>query len=249
MDLDGKRIVVVGGSRGLGFGMVGAFVARAANVTVVARDSTILQAVGEQLAVTTVAADATSADAAKRIMSETRPDVVIMNAGAEPPMDRIDRIGWEAFTTNWNVDVKAALHWVQAALTLPMAPGGLVVLVSSGAAVQGSPLSGGYAGAKRAQWFIAKYAEGLSTQLGLGLRFRVIVPRQMFAGTGVGNAGISGYAAAAGRTFAEQAAAWPDMTPRGFGDTVAELIGETALEEAMIYAVRGDTGVTVINDG
>jgi hypothetical protein len=36
------------------------------------------------------------------------------------------------------------------------------------------------------------------------------------------------------------------MTPRGFGDMVAELIGNTALEEAMIYAVRGDTGVTVI---
>lgn len=131
MDLDGKRIVVVGGSRGLGFGMAEAFVERAAKVTVVARDATTLQALGEQLAITTVSADATSADAAKRIMSETRPDVVIMNAGAAPPMERIDRVGWEAFTTNWNVDVKAALHWVQAALTLPMASGGLVVLVSS----------------------------------------------------------------------------------------------------------------------
>ncbi|MGO7388819.1 SDR family NAD(P)-dependent oxidoreductase, partial [Rhizobium ruizarguesonis] len=90
MDLDGKRIVVVGGSRGLGFGMAEAFVARAAKVTVVARDATTLRALGEQLAVTTVSADATSADAAKRIMSETRPDVVIMNAGAEPPMERID---------------------------------------------------------------------------------------------------------------------------------------------------------------
>ncbi|YCI06720.1 SDR family NAD(P)-dependent oxidoreductase (plasmid) [Ensifer sp. D2-11] len=246
MDLDGKRIVVVGGSRGLGLGMAEAFVSRAANVTVVARDATTLWGLGEQLAVTTVSADATSADAAIRIMSEIQPDIVIMNAGAEPHMERIDRVDWEAFTTNWNVDVKATLHWVQAALTLPMASGGLVVLVSSGAAVQGSPLSGGYAGAKRAQWFIAKYAEGLSTQLDLGVRFRVIVPRQMFAGTGVGNAGIAGYAAAAGRSFAEQAATWPDMTPRGFGDTIAELIGTTALADAMIYAVRGDTGVTVI---
>lgn len=246
MDFDGKRIVVVGGSRGLGLGMVEAFASRAAEVTIVARDATALHQLVEQMAVNTVSADATNADAAKRIMSETRPDIVIMNAGAEPPMERIDRVSWETFTTNWNLDVKASLHWVQAALTLPMAPGGLVILVSSGAAVQGSPLSGGYAGAKRTQWFIAKYAEALSTQLGLGLRFRVIVPRQMFTGTGVGNAGISAYAAAAGRTFTEQAATWPDMTPRGFGDTVAELIGKTALEDAMIYAVRGDTGVTVI---
>jgi NAD(P)-dependent dehydrogenase (short-subunit alcohol dehydrogenase family) len=246
MDLDGKRIIVVGGSRGLGLGMTEAFASRAAKVTVVARDAATLREVGERLGVNTVAADATSADAAKRIMSETRPDIAIVNAGAEPPVERIDRVSWEAFTTNWNVDTKAALHWVQAALTLPMAPGGLVVLVSSGAAVQGSPLSGGYAGAKRAQWFIAKYAEGLSAQLGLGLRFRVIVPRQMFAGTGVGDAGIAGYAAAGGKTFAEQAATWPHMTPRAFGDTVAELIGETGLADATVYGVRGDTGVTVI---
>ncbi len=43
MDLDGKRIVVVGGSRGLGRGLAEAFVARAADVTVVARNATAAQ--------------------------------------------------------------------------------------------------------------------------------------------------------------------------------------------------------------
>lgn len=246
MHLEDKRIVVVGGSRGLGLGMVQAFVAGSAKVTVVARNEHSLRELGERPGVTPIAADATSADAAKRIMMETRPDVVVMNAGAEPPMERIDRIGWDAFTANWNSDVKASLHWVQAALTLPMAPGGLFVLISSGAAIQGSPLSGGYAGAKRAQWFIARYAEGLSQQLGLGLRFRVVVPRQMFTGTGVGDTGIRAYAAAAGRTVAEQARSWPDMTPRQFGDRVVERISSSGLAEAMVYAVRGDTGMTVV---
>lgn len=120
MDLEGKRIVVVGGSRGLGKGLAEAFIARAAEVTVVARNETVVHGPAEQAAITAISADATDVDAAWRIMEGTRPDVVIMNAGAEPPMERIDRIGWEAFTTNWNVDVKAALHWVQAALTLPM---------------------------------------------------------------------------------------------------------------------------------
>ena len=246
MQLEGKRIVVVGGSRGLGLGMAEAFVAMAAKVTVVGRNPGALQTVGDRRSLNAISADATSADDAKRIMAKTRPEIAVLSAGAQPPMERIDRIGWDEFTANWNVDVKASLHWVQAAMTLPMAPGGLVVLISSGAAVQGSPLSGGYAGAKRAQWFIAKYAQSLSDQLDLGLRFRVIVPRQMFAGTGVGDTGISAYASAAGRTFAEQAATWPDMTPRAFGDMVADRISSSGLADAMVYGIRGDTGMTVI---
>ncbi|HEX9771273.1 MAG TPA: hypothetical protein VGA50_19020 [Kiloniellales bacterium] len=62
----------------------------------------------------------------------------------------------------------------------------------------------------------------------------------------MGDTGIAAYAAAAGRTYAEQAGTWPDMTPRVFGDTVADLIAEKGLAQAMVYAVRGDTGVTVI---
>lgn len=247
MNLEAKRVVVVGGSRGLGLGLVEAFVARSAELTVVARSADALQQLAGRLPVKVIAADATDAVAAKKITQDTRPEVTIVNAGAEPPMARIDQIDWEAFTTNWNVDVKAALHWAQAALTTPMAPGGLVILISSGAAVHGSPLSGGYAGAKRGQWFIAKYCQGLADQLGLGLRFRVIVPRQMFRGTGVGDTGITAYAKAAGRTFAEQAATWPDMTPRAFGDTVAELINRPSFDEAMIHGVHGDTGATVID--
>ena len=246
MHLEGKRVLVVGGSRGLGLGIVEALAARSAMVTMVARNAATPHQSPGRVNVTTVSIDATNSEAARTVMEESRPEIVIMNAGAEPPMARIDQIDWEAFTKNWNVDVKAALIWVQAAVKLPMAPGGVVLLVSSGAAIHGSPLSGGYAGAKRGQWFISKYAQSLSDQLGMGLRFRVIVPRQMFKGTGVGDAGISAYAKAAGRTFEEQAATWPDMTPRAFGDKVADLFGSPSLDQAMVYGVHGDTGLTVI---
>lgn len=37
--LDGRRVLIVGGSRGLGLGIVEALVARQATVTVVARDA------------------------------------------------------------------------------------------------------------------------------------------------------------------------------------------------------------------
>src|SRR4029453_14767076 len=95
-------------------------------------------------------------------------------------------------------DGKACLYWMQAALNLPLAPGARVLVGSSGAAQQGSPLSGGYAGAKRMLWFMAKYANGVARQEGLGIRFQAIVPMQMIGGTGVGDEGASAYARAIG---------------------------------------------------
>lgn len=50
MSLKDKTIVVTGGSRGLGLGMVEALVAHGARVTVVARGAEALAEVGERLA-------------------------------------------------------------------------------------------------------------------------------------------------------------------------------------------------------
>ena len=47
---------------------------------------------------------------------------------------------WESFSQNWNVDVAQAFHWTRYALRRPLAPGSAVIAVSSGAAVNGSPL-------------------------------------------------------------------------------------------------------------
>src|SRR6266481_5194302 len=69
---------------------------------------------------------------------------------------------------------------------LPLQPGSRVLVGLSGAAENGSPLSGGYAGAKRMLWFMAKYANSVSEQKELGIRFQAIVPMQMIGGTGVG---------------------------------------------------------------
>jgi hypothetical protein len=55
-------------------------------------------------------------------------------------------------------------------------------------------MSGGYAGAKRMLWIMAKYANGVSAAKGLGIHFQAIVPLQMIGGTGVGDAGANGYA-------------------------------------------------------
>ena len=47
-------------------------------------------------------------------------------------------------------------NWTREALLLPLQPGSAVIAFSGGAAVNGSPLSGGYAGATIR--FIASYA-------------------------------------------------------------------------------------------
>ena len=164
MSLKDKTIVVTGGSRGLGLGLVEALVAQGARVTVVAREIRWLESVHSRLGVAVIPADVTDDGAAQRILAEVRPDIVVLNAGATPRMGRLDQISWADFTATWETDVKAGLYWIQAALNLPLKPGSRVLVGSSGAAANGSPLSGGYAGAKRMLWFMARYANGVAEQ-------------------------------------------------------------------------------------
>src|SRR5947207_3983762 len=198
MSLNDVNVLVTGGSRGLGLGLVEALAARGARVTVVARNADALASVRARLGVATISADVTDETAAQRILAEIRPHILALNAGAKPRMGRLDQLSWADFTATWETDVKAGLYWLQAALNLPLKPGSRVLVGSSGAAENGSPLSGGYAGAKRMLWFMAKYANSVSEQKDLAIRFQVIVPQQMIGGTGVGGAGANAYARAMG---------------------------------------------------
>src|SRR5258708_34091706 len=225
MSLKDKNVVVTGGSRGLGLGLVEALVAHGAHVTVVARDADALGIVRARLGVATISADVTDETAAHRILSQIRPDILALNAGAKPRRGRLDQISWADFTATWETDVKAGLYWLQAALNLPLEPGSRVLVGSSGAAENGSPLSGGYAGAKRMLWFMAKYANGVAEQKGLGIRFQAIVPLQIIGGTGVGDAGSSGYARAMGiapEAFLARYGA--PMPPPQFGDHLVAVL-------------------------
>ena len=62
MNLRDKRVVVTGGSRGLGLGLVEVLVGQGARVFVVARDAGALEAVRSRLGVETISADITDAD-------------------------------------------------------------------------------------------------------------------------------------------------------------------------------------------
>jgi NAD(P)-dependent dehydrogenase (short-subunit alcohol dehydrogenase family) len=82
MSIKDKNVVVTGGSRGLGLGLVEALVAHGARVTVVARGAAALESVRARLGVATVSADVTDETAAHRILAEIRPDILALNAGA-----------------------------------------------------------------------------------------------------------------------------------------------------------------------
>ena len=69
-----------------------------------------------------------------------------------------------------------AFHWIRKALVLPLASGSQILVMSSGAAIPGSPLSGGYAGAKAMQRFLAAYANKESARAGLGITVSAVLP-------------------------------------------------------------------------
>src|SRR4051812_3816135 len=247
MSLKDKNVVVTGGSRGLGLGLVEALVDEGARVSVVARGAEALDAVAARLGVATIAADVTDEAAAHRILRDVHPDILVLNAGAVPRMGRLDQLSWKDFSVAWETDVKAGLYWLQAALKLPLKPGSRVLVGSSGAAVTGSQMSGGYGGAKRMLWFMAKYANGVSQEQDLGIRFQAIVPRMMILGTGIGDAAAGAYAGSMAITpeaFVTRFGA--PMPPRAFGDRVVSVLEDPQFADGIVFGLNGDAGVTVM---
>jgi NAD(P)-dependent dehydrogenase (short-subunit alcohol dehydrogenase family) len=203
--LKDRSAVVIGATSGVGLATVKRLVSEGASVVAVARRSDGLGAVAAEFdgAVRTVQADATDAATAERLLREYKPQLVVLAAGVRPQMGTLDEFSWETFSIPWNADVQAAFHLLKAALTLPLAAGGTVAIVSSGAAIAGSPLSGGYAGAKRMQWLMAEYAQEVSDAKKFGIRFFAVLPRQLIEGTEIGITAATNYGASQGLSAAE----------------------------------------------
>src|SRR4051812_24655682 len=137
--------------------------------------------------------DATDPEQVAALLAEADPDLVVVAAGTRPRMAAIDEQTWESFSAPWHVDVKIAFEVGRAALARPLGPGSTVVIMSSGAGLRGSPLSGGYAGAKRTQMFVARYLQRIAEARELGIRFVALAPEQLLAGTRIGEAAAAAY--------------------------------------------------------
>jgi 3-oxoacyl-[acyl-carrier protein] reductase len=197
-DLSGRTTIVVGASRGLGRGIATAFAEAGAPVVAVSRST----AEPPELAngsgtIQSEVADAADPAVPAVLLDRYDPQVIVLVAGATPHMQPLQEQTWETFSVNWETDVRITFHWLREILLRPLRPGSRVIVISSGAALAGSPLSGGYAGAKATQRFITGYAQGEANRAGLGITFTTVLPR--FAPmTGVGSPAVHAYAAQAG---------------------------------------------------
>ncbi len=229
-DIAGATAIVTGASRGFGRGIAVALSGAGAHVVGVARDGAQLHDLHTQLggAFTPSVNDAADPTVAGQLIDAHRPSIIVLNAGAAPLSRALQHHTWQSFSRNWDVDVRHVFHWLREALLAPLDPGSTVLTLSSGAALRGSPLSGGYAGAKATIRFITGYAAAESERNGLGIRFVSVLP-QLTPATSLGAAAVAAYAKRAGTdtaTFLQQQG--PALTPEQAGKSIMGLATDPA---------------------
>lgn len=240
--LKGKRVVVLGASRGVGREIVQRASAEGAQVLAVARQERGLAELAKTTrGVETLALDAATEAAPREVFRKTMPDVLVICGGATPPVRPMPELTWAEFGVNWEVDAKMAFLFCREALLAPLAAGSVVVIVSSGAGLGGSPISGGYAGAKRMQMFVARYCQAESDRRELSIRFVALVPSRIMPETGLGRAAVNGYAQYLGVTaekFLDNMG--PRQSPTDVAEAVLDFAKKSPGEPGSIFTISAD---------
>jgi NAD(P)-dependent dehydrogenase (short-subunit alcohol dehydrogenase family) len=240
--LTGKNVVIVGATGDVGVSIVRRTRAAGAQVLAVARGRDALDRLaGELRGLKTAALDASDEAAPAAVFAAMAPDLLVVCGGARPPMAPLHKMSWQQFAANWDSDVKMSFEFCKAALARPLPPGSTVILISSGAALGGSPISGGYAGAKRTQMFIANYSQKESDRLKLGIRFIALAPSMIMPETGLGRMAVEGYAGYLGVPAPDFVRGMKNpQTPGDVAQAVVDLYGDPATWKGTVFTVSGD---------
>jgi NAD(P)-dependent dehydrogenase (short-subunit alcohol dehydrogenase family) len=239
----GKKAVVTGASRGFGRAIATALCQHGATVIGIARTGALLDDLRGELGATFtgMVGDACDPDLAQTLIREHRPEILVLNAGTTPVTGALQDQSWESFGRNWEFDTQHVFQWTSEALRAPLAPGSVVIAISSGTAIRGSPLSGSYAGAKATIRFISGYAALESKRADMDIQFTALLP-QLTPAREIGAAGVAAYAQREEvdvEAFIKRLG--PIVTPQLVGEAVMDLCrgNEARATDALAYLPTG----------
>ncbi len=184
MNLEGKRVIITGGSSGIGFATAQAMIAVGARVFITGRRAGVVAKAVDQLRESRAVASGVAADVATEagrgatlkagLEALGGLDILVNNAGGVRA-GRLEDTSESEIRAMIEVDLVAPILLTRAALPkLRASGGGLVVNVTSGIALIGLPFYATYAAAKAG---FARFGEALRRELkGEGVHVLTVYP-------------------------------------------------------------------------